>query len=569
MTVVDRPEQADAPAPPAFPGALAPDLLVGGTDPLDLDGEEGSGFDPTPVPSRPRAVSWRDPVMADTLVFVAALLAVGFLWSRQRGIVYWHDEGISIGISSHGLTEIPRLLRQDGSPPLYYLILHGWMRVFGSAEPATHLLSLLFSLGSVVAAWWAGRSLFGRRVGWFLLTLAVVNPFLAFYANETRMYSMVVFLSILFTASFLHAFVYRRRRYLVLFSVSLVLLLYTHNWALFLAFGAVAALVPCAVFGDDRRRLLTDAALCFAAAGAAYLPWLPTLLYQRAHTGAPWAPRPTLLVARDELAGLVGGFAVVVAVGLGGGAALMALVRQVRTRTAVSLMVLAVLAVVSLGTAWAISRSSSVWTFRYLGIALPAVLLVAAVALAAGGRVAVAAMAVAVLLAAPIAVKTPPERKSNIRTTTERVSPYLRGGDLVISGDDGAVPLLSHYLPPGLRYATTEGLVANERVSDQREYVDRLRNSRSGRAIPALVDDLPVGGRILLIVPNYAQTRHDWVEFLRLLLQRADEVKAMLLQDQRLRLELASTDAREADVLNTRMDAFVLTKQASGPEPSP
>jgi mannosyltransferase len=563
VTVVDRPEEAHAPARHVGPDTVGTDVPVGRADTFDLDGDEGGGFDPTPVSSRPRTLAWRDPVTADTLALAGVLLVVAFLWSRQRGVVYWHDEGISIGISSHPLSEIPRLLRQDGSPPLYYLLLHGWMRVFGSAEPATHLLSLFFSLGSVAAAWWAGRSLFGRRVGWFLVTLAAVSPFLAFYANETRMYSMVVFLATLFTASFVHAFVYRRRRHLVLFAVSLGLLLYTHNWSFFLAFGAAVALVPCAVFADDRRRLVVDAALCYVAAGVAFLPWVPTLLYQRAHTGAPWAPIPTLLEVREQLAELVGGPGVVVALGLGGGVALVALVRQVRSRTSVALIALTVLPVVALGTAWAISRGSSVWAPRYLGIALPAILLLAAVGLAAGARVAVAAMGVVVFLAAPIAVKTPPDRKSNMATTAERVSPYLRSGDLVISGDDGAVPLLSHYLPPGLRFATTEGLVADERASDQRDYVERLRNSRYATAVPALVDELPVGGHVLLVIPNHGDPEPKWVEFLLLLLQRSDEVKALLMDDPRLRLEDSITDAREADVLNTRVDAFVFTKQAA------
>ncbi len=564
MAVVDRPEQVDAPPGPASPQAASPDPLLGDVDPLHFDGHEVDAFDPTPVPSRPRALSRRDPVAKDVLALAGVLAILAFLWGRQRGIVYWHDEGISIGISSHPLAEIPRLLRQDGSPPLYYGILHVWMRVFGSSEPATHLLSLLFSLASVVAAWWAGRSLFGRRVGWFLVALAAVNPFLAFYANETRMYSLVVFLATLFTASFVHAFVYRRRRYLVLFAVSLALLLYTHNWAFFLAFGAAVALVPCVAFADDRRRMLADAALCLAGAGVVYLPWLPTLLYQLAHTGAPWAPKPTLMEVREQLAELLGGFGTVVAVGLGGGVALVALVRQVRTRTAVALLALIVLPTVALGTAWAISRGSSVWAPRYLGIALPAVILLAAVALSAGGRLAVAAMGVALFLSAPIDVKTPPDRKSNVKTTVDRVSPHLGRGDLVISGDDGAVPVLAHYLPPGLRYATTEGPVADERVSDQRDYVQRLRNSRFRSAVPALLDQLPVGGHVLLVIPNHGEPEPKWVEFLHLLLQRSDEVKALLMSDERLRLELSLTDARETDVVNTRVDAFVFTKLAAG-----
>ncbi|HWC12006.1 MAG TPA: glycosyltransferase family 39 protein, partial [Acidimicrobiales bacterium] len=393
MAVVDRPEHVDVPPAPV-PASTPPGALVGDVGPLSLGGEDGPAFDPTPVPSRPRAFSPRDPVMVDLLALVGVLVVLAFLWGRQRGVIYWHDEGISIGIASHSLGEIPRLLRQDGSPPLYYAILHVWMRVFGSSEPATHLLSLLFSLASVAAAWWAGRSLFGRRAGWFLVALAAVSPFLAFYANETRMYSMVVFLTTLLTASFVHAFVYRRRRYVLLFSASLVLLMYTHNWALFLAFGAALALVPCAVFAadHDRRRLVTDAVLGFAGAGVAYLPWVPTLLYQRAHTGAPWAAKPTLREVREQLADLIGGPVVVVAVGLAGGVALVALIRRWRTRTSVALIVLAVLPGVALAVAWAISRGASVWAPRYLGIALPAVLLLAAVGLAAGGRVAVAAM---------------------------------------------------------------------------------------------------------------------------------------------------------------------------------
>ena len=37
---------------------------------------------------------------------------------------FWIDEGLSVGIASHPLVDIPGVLRQDGSPPLYYLLLN-------------------------------------------------------------------------------------------------------------------------------------------------------------------------------------------------------------------------------------------------------------------------------------------------------------------------------------------------------------------------------------------------------------------------------------------------------------
>src|SRR5262245_28481434 len=69
---------------------------------------------------------------------------------------FWIDEAIAVGIASHDPGEIPGLLRQDGSPPLYYLLLHGWMTLVGDGEAATRSLSLIFGAAAVPAAWWAG-----------------------------------------------------------------------------------------------------------------------------------------------------------------------------------------------------------------------------------------------------------------------------------------------------------------------------------------------------------------------------------------------------------------------------
>ena len=52
------------------------------------------------------------------------------------------------------------------------------------------------------------------------------------------MYSLMLVLSLLATAAFLHVFAFGRRRYLPLFVILLAALLYTHNWGLFLGVGA-------------------------------------------------------------------------------------------------------------------------------------------------------------------------------------------------------------------------------------------------------------------------------------------------------------------------------------------
>jgi len=130
------------------------------------------------------------------LVGLAVLVGISLLLrTGEFHVHYWIDEGLSVGISSHHLTDIPSILREDGSPPLYYLLLHFWMKWFGNYESATHALSLIFALLTIPVAYWAGRSLFDRRIAWTLAAMAALCPFLTSYAQETRMYALVAMLS--------------------------------------------------------------------------------------------------------------------------------------------------------------------------------------------------------------------------------------------------------------------------------------------------------------------------------------------------------------------------------------
>ncbi len=257
-----------------------------------------------------RAPGWlgRLPSWATTGGVLVVLVAVS-AYMRTRFITgqLWMDEAITTGIASHSLSAIPGILRHDGSPPLFYLLLHLWISAFGASEATTHALPLLFGLLTVPAGMWAGWSLFGRRAGMYAAVLFAFSSFLTQYAQETRMYELMGLLGLLATAAFIHAFVYRRRKYLILFAVCEALMLYTHAWGMFFGAGAAIALVPTYLVGDDRRALIRDAVMAFAGAGILFLPWLPNFVYQATHTGAPWAPPPRfgapVLISRDLMGG--------------------------------------------------------------------------------------------------------------------------------------------------------------------------------------------------------------------------------------------------------------------------
>src|SRR3954471_15034413 len=86
------------------------------------------------------------PLAILAIVLGLALVAWSvYVRSRAFKEAYWIDEGLSIGIARHAFFDIPGVLRQDGAPPLYYLLLHLWIGVFGTKEVATHALSLVFA----------------------------------------------------------------------------------------------------------------------------------------------------------------------------------------------------------------------------------------------------------------------------------------------------------------------------------------------------------------------------------------------------------------------------------------
>ena len=65
---------------------------------------------------------------------VAAVLAAGLVLRFLTLSHLWLDEALTVNIARLPLGRIPAALRHDGSPPLYYYLLHLWMAEIGRAH---------------------------------------------------------------------------------------------------------------------------------------------------------------------------------------------------------------------------------------------------------------------------------------------------------------------------------------------------------------------------------------------------------------------------------------------------
>jgi mannosyltransferase len=497
-----------------------------------------------PVRSVPEVLDIREPSWLERFPSwvltwgLLALLTIASAVIRTRYISgqFWMDEAITTGIASHPLSQIPGLLRHDGSPPLFYILLHFWIRIFDASESATHALSLVFGLLTIPAGYWAGASLISRRAGLYAATLFAFSPFLTQYAGETRMYELMGLLGIIGTAAFVHGFVYRRRKYVILFSVTEALMLYTHAWGIFFGAGAILALIPIYLTSEDRRGLVRDAVLAYVGAFVLFLPWLPNFIYQSTHTGAPWAPPPRfgapVLLSRDLIGGdrITIGLLITLAIGL----APFFTKRYRTTREGIMMWTLIVLPVATLFLAWLASQITPAFVSRYFAPVLAAILLLAAWGAARSGIVGLVVILLSIVFVVHISSYAP-QYKSDMRDVGGEMAPLLHTGDLVISGQPEQVPLMWYYLPNGLRYASTLGPVKDPTYMNWVFALSRLEKANPQATLGPLLASLRPGRRLLFVRPLTEGAKNWQAAWTALVRRRSAQFGAILASDPKLK----------------------------------
>lgn len=164
-------------------------------------------------------------------IAIGILLRLLNLGTRE----FWYDEVLSVLVSSgqavnyDGPQAVPVVLREytalfsvsltagvqdfanvlkglvtDVHPPLSFLFLHFWMRLFGSSEIATRALIALISTGAIASAYGLGRFLLGRGGGLILAALLATNPYYLSHSLNIRMYAPLVLWAILSAWAMLH-----------------------------------------------------------------------------------------------------------------------------------------------------------------------------------------------------------------------------------------------------------------------------------------------------------------------------------------------------------------------------
>jgi len=107
----------------------------------------------------------------------------------------WLDEAISANVARMPVIEIIKNFSvTDFHPPLYYLFLNGWIKIFGNSVVAMRMSSVLFSLVTIWLIYKIGKEVKNKKTGLWAAIFLGINPLFIYFSQELRMYMMVVML---------------------------------------------------------------------------------------------------------------------------------------------------------------------------------------------------------------------------------------------------------------------------------------------------------------------------------------------------------------------------------------
>jgi len=108
----------------------------------------------------------------------------------------WYDEAVSIHLATKDLRGITLHTAGDIHPPLYYYLLHVWVRVTGASEFSAAFFSLVFGILISAACYRLGAEVYGRQAGLLAAFLLALSPFNLWYSQEVRMYTLGAFIGL-------------------------------------------------------------------------------------------------------------------------------------------------------------------------------------------------------------------------------------------------------------------------------------------------------------------------------------------------------------------------------------
>ena len=225
----------------------------------------------------------------------AGIIAASGLFFALLGVSrpLWFDEICSAQIIRFWpVDRLVQMLQNDSGPPLYYLLLRGWVALWGESAASLRTLSGIFYFGSIVFTGLLAKQIGGGypHAALWSAFLYAVSAMAIRHAQTARPYALTGLFVALSTWLLVRAADSPDRvwRHWLAYALAALAGLYTHYIFLFAVLGQIAL-----VLFRYGWRALPPLAIAGVVVVAGYLPWLPILMKQMGNGGVNWMLRPS------------------------------------------------------------------------------------------------------------------------------------------------------------------------------------------------------------------------------------------------------------------------------------
>ncbi len=228
------------------------------------------------------------------LVILGGIILIGLVLRLYRlGVAdIWFDEAYSLEVAAlENIFAVIERTKVDTHPPLYYILLHFWLNWLPKNEFNVRLLSVLSSVLTLPVIYFFGSHIFTKKAGLLAAFLAALSPFQILYSQEARMYPLLALTAVLSLYFFSLALLEDKTLFWAGWVLLAVAALYTHYFALFLL---PVYFLFFILHHRQYQRVKNKFLILFSCIIAAFLPWVPILLWQLSRGGREWLSLPDL-----------------------------------------------------------------------------------------------------------------------------------------------------------------------------------------------------------------------------------------------------------------------------------
>ena len=209
------------------------------------------------------------------LVVIALMLGLllRFLCLGSKSI--WLDEVLSVRAARAELGAFASGSVERYHPPLFFLILKGFMRL-GTDEALLRLPAAIGGSAAVLLIYVLSRSLFDMATAVSATWFAALAPLLVWYSQEVRGYSLLVMWALLALVALAHLALQRGAGWWLVYVAATTAGLYTHYTFVLVLLVQLLMVVGLLAAGRGTRAAPLYLAAGWLAAAVLYVPWLRT-----------------------------------------------------------------------------------------------------------------------------------------------------------------------------------------------------------------------------------------------------------------------------------------------------